>query len=312
MRVIFVLALAAMLSGCGSPGAPPQNQASTPPAAEAVKRFAPEKLDDPPGIHNLVKASPTILSGSEPHGEEGFASLQRLGVKTIVSVDGAKPDLEAAHNHGLRYVHIPIGYDGVPQKAGASLARLVRENDGLIYVHCHHGQHRGPAAAAVACIASGAATSDEAEALLKLAGTGKNYPGLWRDVASYTPPAKDAALPELAETAEVESLAAAMAKIDRNFDNLKLCQEAGWSVPMDHPDLVVRQEATIVREGLRETMRNLVADRPEEFKVWLEESAKISEALEEALQSNKHTAATACMKRLEQSCKQCHAKYRNG
>ncbi len=306
MQRTWPIALAVLIAGC-SPSEPPQ-----PAAAANREPFAPRKLPDPPGIHNLLQASPRVYSGSEPHGEEAFASLARLGVRTVVSVDGARPDVEKAREHGLRYVHIPIGYDGVPQKAGESLARLMRESDGPLYIHCHHGQHRGPAAAAVACIADGSARAEEAHALLDLAGTGKNYPGLWRDVAAYTPPAKNAALPELSEVAEVESFAAAMAKIDRNFDNLKLCQEADWSVPKDHPDLVPRQEALILKEGLRETLRNLVADRPAEFQAWLGESAALSEALEDKLRRSEHHAATQLLQGLEQSCKQCHSKYRNG
>jgi protein tyrosine phosphatase (PTP) superfamily phosphohydrolase (DUF442 family) len=269
-------------------------------------------LPDPTGIHNLLHASPSIYSGSEPHGEEAFASLAKLGIKTVVSVDGARPDVEGARQHGLRYVHIPIGYDGVPKKAGDSLARLVREADGPIYVHCHHGQHRAPAAAAVACMAAGEATAEQARAILEAAGTGKNYPGLWRDVATYVPPAKDVNLPELVEIAEVESFAAAMAKIDRNFDNLKLCEQAEWSVPKDHPDLVPRQEALLLKEGLRESLRNLAADRPAEFREWLQQSVELSESLQAALQRHDAAQATPLLKQLEQSCKHCHGKCRSG
>jgi cytochrome c556 len=263
-------------------------------------------------LHNLVHASPRIYSGSEPEGEAGFASLAELGIRTVVSVDGARPNVDLARQHGLRYVHVPIGYDSVPQKAGDSLARLVRETEGPIYVHCHHGQHRGPAAAAVACIAAGELTASQGREVLQLAGTGQNYPGLWRDVAGYAPPARNAALPELVEAAEVESIAAAMAKIDRNFDNLKLCQAAGWSVPAGHPDVVARQEAVILKEGLREALRNLVADRPAEFQARLEEATHAAEALEGALQRNDAAGSSELLQRLEQSCKKCHAKYRNG
>jgi hypothetical protein len=103
-----------------------------------------------------------------------------------------------------------------------------------------------------------------------------------------------------------------MAKIDRNFDNLKLCQQAGWSVPPDHPDIVPAQESLILKEGLRESLRNLVADRPGEFQVWLKESVDLSEALETALKQNHALQSTETLKALEQSCKKCHAKYRNG
>jgi protein tyrosine phosphatase (PTP) superfamily phosphohydrolase (DUF442 family) len=238
--------------------------------------------------------------------------LAKLGVKTVVSVDGARPDVEAARRHGLRYVHIPIGYDGVPRKTGEALARLVREVSGPIYVHCHHGQHRGPAATAIACLADGGTSNIQASRILETAGTAKSYPGLWRDVAKYTPPPPGAALPELVEVAEVESFAAAMAKIDRNFDNLKLCQQAGWSVPPGHPDVAPLQESLILKEGLRESARNLVADRPEEFRSWLTAAADLAQAFEDALKRQDRAQATNLMQQLDKSCKQCHAKYRNG
>ena len=56
--------------------------------------------------------------GAEPHEDVAFAELAELGVRTVVSVDGAKPQADAARHHGLRYVHIPIGYDGVSEEAG--------------------------------------------------------------------------------------------------------------------------------------------------------------------------------------------------
>src|SRR5947208_13492334 len=63
------------------------------------------------GIANLFRLGDRVFSGAQPEGPEGFASLRRLGVTTILSVDGARPDVEAARRAGLRYVHLPIGYD---------------------------------------------------------------------------------------------------------------------------------------------------------------------------------------------------------
>ena len=43
-------------------------------------------------------------------------------MKTIISVDGAKPDLKSARKQGIRNVHIPIGYTGVPEHAALARA----------------------------------------------------------------------------------------------------------------------------------------------------------------------------------------------
>lgn len=52
-----------------------------------------------------------------------FAELRELGVRTIIHVDGDTPDASAAERHGLRYVHLPHGYEGVPKARVAELAR---------------------------------------------------------------------------------------------------------------------------------------------------------------------------------------------
>ncbi|MEZ6112769.1 MAG: cytochrome c [Pirellulaceae bacterium] len=272
---------------------------------------APTKPGDPAGIHNLVRISDHIYSGSEPHGEVAFESLATLGVKTIVSVDGARPDLEAAKRHGLRYVHIPIGYNGIHAEAGKALARVAREADGPLYIHCHHGQHRGPAAAAVACMAADGRSGAQALEILKTAGTGDQYTGLWRDVENYQPPGPNEALPELVEVAEVDSFPAAMAKLDRHFDNLKLCQKSDWRTPADHPDLDPAQEALLVWEGLKESARHLTEQHSDEFKSMLGESTTLAEQLQQTLSADNRDPATEQFSALEKSCKSCHGKYRN-
>lgn len=298
-----------------------QKPADNKPPVRSESAGHPRKLDDLPGIHNLLQVHDRIYSGSEPHGEEAFASLVRMGVRTIVSVDGARPDVETARKYGLRYVHVPIGYNGIGPQAGLALARVARQTLGPVYVHCHHGRHRGPAAAAVICRATGEGASGEGSSgngaaeraieILKMAGTGEQYAGLWRDVRNYTPPPKDAKLPELVEVAEVDSFPTAMAKLDRHLDNLKLCRQAGWKTPSEHPDLVPAQEALLVLEGLRESGRLVGADRDQRFKTWLVETTALAESLERTLRGDAANAAERPFQKLNDSCKQCHGRYRD-
>ncbi len=263
------------------------------------------------GLHNVLLITDKIFSGSEPHGEEAFKKLAELGIKTIVSVDGARPQLQLAEKYGLRYVHIPIGYDGVNKQAGHSLARLVQEAKGPIYIHCHHGQHRGPAAAAVACIADGATNSKEALKILIKSGTSKNYPGLWKDVESYTPPSPKTKLPNLVEVARVSSLAAMMAKIDRHYDHLKFCEKAQWQTPKKLPDLVPSQEALILHQTFAESAKAPPRNYDQSFRTWMTESAELSSRLRSAILSGQKEKATRFITSLKQTCNKCHTKYRN-
>src|SRR5262249_33410514 len=132
------------------------------------------------GLHNVYRLTDRLYSGSAPEGDEGFASLRGLGVRTVISVDGARPDLERARRFGLRYVHLPVGYDGAPEAQPLRLARAVRDLPGPVYVHCHHGKHRGPAAAAVVlrCLDESCG-ADAATAWMRQAGTDPHYGGLY-------------------------------------------------------------------------------------------------------------------------------------
>src|SRR4051812_33660083 len=65
------------------------------------------------GIENAFRLSPRLYSGSQPEGARSFAALRDLGIRTIVTVDGSMPDVETARKFGLRYVHLPVGYDGI-------------------------------------------------------------------------------------------------------------------------------------------------------------------------------------------------------
>ena len=84
---------------------------------------------DYPHLQQLIQLTQRIYSGGEPHVEQSFAELKRLGVRTIVSVDGAQPRVDTAKKYGLAYVHIPIGYDGIHSHAGLSIAKLMRTGE---------------------------------------------------------------------------------------------------------------------------------------------------------------------------------------
>ncbi len=264
------------------------------------------------GIENVIQLSSNIYSGGEPHGAAGFSSVAALGVKTIVSVDGARPNLAAAHAVGLKYVHIPIGYDGIADDARRALSRLVGQRPGPFYIHCHHGRHRGPAAAAVACIALGEQKSPFALRVLRAAGTSRSYVGLWRDVVADAPPKSGAPAPPLVEAAQVRSMVAAMAGSAHTMERLQLAETAGWKTPAAHPDVSPAHEALLLRESFHEMRRLLKVRRPAEFEQRLAEVEQQAQKLQNALASVRRKEATAIRKKIEQKCRACHVQYRNG
>lgn len=85
------------------------------------------------GIQNPFQVMPGLFCGSGPEGEAGFPSLKKRGIRTIISVAGARPNVESARKHGMRYVHLPIGYSSVPEETGLPIARVVRDLPGPVY-----------------------------------------------------------------------------------------------------------------------------------------------------------------------------------
>jgi protein tyrosine phosphatase (PTP) superfamily phosphohydrolase (DUF442 family) len=273
------------------------------------------------GLHNVLRVSDKLISGSSPEGKAGFESLRDLGVQTIISVDGARPDVEMAHQSGLRYVHLPVGYDGISQEQAAKLARAVRDLPGPIYLHCHHGMHRGPATAAATlfCLDQSCSAARAIEVMSR-AGADPRYTGLYAAPHLLQRPTAEelaAVADEFPETAPIPALAQAMVQLDGRWEHLQSIRKAGWKTPRDQPDLDPAHEALQLLEGFRELARGPdTADRPVEFRRRLEEAENSALTLERALKKpidspNDGNVADKAFERCRTACAQCHAKYRD-
>lgn len=293
-------------------------------AAEQSRRSSPgvQPLSDPPGVHNLYSLGPRVYSGSTPEGEEGFAALAKLGVKTVISVDGAKPEVDLAKRHGMRYVHLPHGYDGIRGDLQLRLAKAGASLPGPIYVHCHHGKHRGPAAAAVICMANDGWSPAQAEAWLRAAGTSTNYAGLYavaRDFKKPSEAALEAVPSDFPEAAKVSGLVEAMVEVDERWEHLKAVRAAGYLPPANHPDIKPANEALILWEVFRESRRlpaaaALGADFVERFKM-AEMEVKGSELLLRAFADDPKPELRARLDQvfdlMAETCVSCHKAFRD-
>ncbi|MBL0926603.1 MAG: hypothetical protein IBJ11_02985 [Phycisphaerales bacterium] len=301
--------LAAIVGGCG-----PR------PAADGAGR--PAAAPERPALANVHEAAPGLISGGQPEGDAAFAELRRLGIRTIVSVDGARPDLARAHAAGIRYVHLPVGYDGIAPERQREMAAAVRELPGPVYVHCHHGKHRGPAAAASIAVLLGKRAPADAVIWMERAGTSPSYPGLFACVRGLHPASADdlAAASSAAaeaggwpESARVKGIVGAMVKADAGFWNVDRIRKAGWQVPADHPDLVPAAEAAAIVEGLRAT-----ADAPEtpghgeRFGAMLREAIARATELEDGVAARlPREVLDARWRGVSASCTACHVEFRD-
>lgn len=297
--------------------APPSAISTTAPATLPAKEFAPVATEH---LHNAhVVLDGKVLSGAQPDDEASFRTLQSLGVKTILSVDGAMPNTELAHKYGMRYVHLPIGYDGVSVEQGQQIAKALVEfaPAGPVYVHCHHGKHRSAAAVAVACVYSGLLKPERAESVLRTFGTGANYAGLWRaarEARPLAPGTLEKLQVEFVEQAKISDAAAHMVKIDEHFEHLKQVKAAGWNTPSEHPDLSPAHEALQLQEHFRESARLPDAEaRPGDYLKQLADAERHAAALQRVLSaaSPDLASADAAFKSIGASCVSCHKAYRD-
>jgi protein tyrosine phosphatase (PTP) superfamily phosphohydrolase (DUF442 family) len=272
-------------------------------------------------LHNFHRFDENVLGGSSPETPGDFAALAKLGVKIVVSVDGLRPNVEEAAKHGLTYAHVPFGYDGVPESARLQLIKTFRSASGPIYVHCHHGKHRGPAAIGCMLAGDGRVSAEDAVNMLKAAGTSPDYPGLFRDVAEIQPVSNErlAAVAMPPPAAAVSDFTSAMAQIDRTYDHLVLIQNGGWKPDPSHPDIVPHREALMMHELLFEIGRtdlaaelDLDAAQAGDFRQLLDEGASLAKELERELQTELPIPVLdRRMNALNQNCAACHKRFRN-
>ncbi len=276
-------------------------------------------------IGRYLKTKPPDVQtfcGGKPADQNGFQSLASLGVRTVVSVDASPPRLDIACKFGLQYVHIPLAYSGIDGMQVEALARVLLERPAPIYIHCHHGQHRAPAAAACALVAIGHLDAEQAVEFMQRAGTGSQYQGLYESVKQVRPVDPTARLPELFESVAMESLSSRMAQVEEYWEQFEqtLQESAASKKQLAHQSL-------LLAEGLREIHRQF--ERPEEdgkpdrrdarlrrdFWQAYETSRQIQVRVAESLDSeqvlSKDRQLMQLSKQLQTQCQSCHQSFRN-
>lgn len=304
---LALLVLLAWVTAC-HPRPGPARPMLVPPGSEATAVSL-------PGIENGWRIGPRLWSGGEPSCDEAFAALAAQGVRVLVSVDGARPNLEAARRHGLRYVHVPIGYEGIPRAAVEELASVAWLKEGGVFVHCHHGHHRGPTAAAIVAIASGAWDRPTAHAWQRAAGTSPEYAGLYRCVRDLEVPnggTVRSAARRLRPYRPPTGLVASMVAADHHAEALDAMQRNGWKPSASRPDEAPLQAARLLREHFVESIRLGHGPDAPGFRESMGRFEKGLEGMEALLRAGDTARATPAWRALREDCRSCHRAWRDG
>lgn len=268
-------------------------------------------------LPNLIQMHANVFSGGQPSGDAAFDELQRLGVRTLISVDGALPDVALAHKHGMRYVHLPHGYNGISDSRAVELAKAVKSLPGPLYIHCHHGKHRSPAAASVACILAGLVPAEQGSGILKLAGTDTHYVGLYTSVerARQVPASElETLFVEFRSQVPLGPLADAMIDLEHTADNIAMLARNGWEAPEGHPELNLEHEALLMREHYQELLRrNITLEPNDSFRQALRQSHEIAISLERLshLEIKPSARLDQAWQKVVADCRNCHQLFRD-
>ena len=301
----------------------PHEQPATPKHVDARLIFLPTLADqqpvDLPGLHNVVAFADHYYSGSVPEGEIGFEALRAMGVKTIISVDAAPPDIELAERFGLRYIHLPIGYNGFDKERRLQLAKASHDaiSIGPVYIHCHHGKHRSAGAAATVAATLGWANNEAMIERMHVAGTSVSYPGLFevaRNASVVSMTVLEQVNDNFPSATQPQGLVKGMVEIDHVFTHLVKIENAGWQVPPDHPDLVPAAEAGRLADVFRLLQTDADTDQQDEtFAELLAASQAIAQQIEDELTVDMPDLQrlSLLMAQLSHDCRHCHVRYRD-
>jgi tyrosine-protein phosphatase SIW14 len=100
-----------------------------------------------PGVPNFHQVNERVYRGGQPNGE-GWGSLARLGVKTVIdlrqeSERSYKAEELAVESAGMHYVNVPLNGVHAPSDAKIRKALSLLDNSAdPVFVHCRRGADR--------------------------------------------------------------------------------------------------------------------------------------------------------------------------
>ena len=182
-----------------------------------------------------------------------------------------------------------------------------------IFVNCHHGKHRGPAAICVGAIGAGEITNELALEFMTIAKTSPKYKGLWKAAADARPLSQSELHDDsivLVERAVVADFVEGMGELSRLGDLLNDTADNGFQAPEDHPDL-----APVSLAGQMHNIFRDMEDDPEtieggdEFLELLRNSRDLASLLEQQIEREEINDAYGTIQKLFESCSECHERF---
>ena len=137
------------------------------------------------GVANLYRVSPQLYRSAQPEAA-GFANLENLGIRSVISLRQTVSDTPLATGSTVELYRIPMKSRHVAEQDGAKVVEAMRDlraASGPVLVHCHHGADRTGLIVALWRILVEGWSKEAAKRELVEGGFG--YHAIWRNIPRY-------------------------------------------------------------------------------------------------------------------------------
>lgn len=150
--------------------------------AETTNRVAAVGLEKR-GVPNFYRVSDWLYRSAQPSAA-GFTEVEKLGIKTVVSLRAFHSDKKKLTGTGLRYENIDFKTWHPEQEDIIRFLKIVSDtNNHPILVHCQHGADRTGTMVAIYRVAMEGWSKKEA--LAEMTSNKFGFHKIWRNLISY-------------------------------------------------------------------------------------------------------------------------------
>lgn len=113
-----------------------------------------------PKVENSYRVSPELYRSGQPD-KEGFRTIERAGIKSVLNLREYHTDDDEAAGTGLKLLHYPVAAGSVTEQDIVNILNLLRTAPKPVLVHCWHGSDRtGITVAAYRIVEQGVSVED--------------------------------------------------------------------------------------------------------------------------------------------------------
>ncbi|MDR0940396.1 MAG: dual specificity protein phosphatase family protein [Mediterranea sp.] len=163
LSLCLILTLAVALPACG--------QKAVPTAEKITLEHS--------GLSNLYKIDDGVYRSEQPEAAD-FRALQKLGIKEVLNLRRFHSDDDEATGTTLRLHRLKTRAGALSEDDLVAALRLIKNRQGPILIHCHHGSDRTGAVCAMYRVVFQGMSKDDA--IREMTQGGFGFHGIYRNI----------------------------------------------------------------------------------------------------------------------------------